>query len=45
MNEAAAGLLSTAQLRDLEAALRASRSWRFTAGLRRLTQGSAFMSR
>jgi 2-polyprenyl-3-methyl-5-hydroxy-6-metoxy-1,4-benzoquinol methylase len=35
MNAAAAGLLSTAQLRDLRAALLASRSWRFTAMLRR----------
>ncbi len=44
MNQASAGLLSTAQLRDLEAALRGSRSWRLTAGFRwiraRLDPGS-----
>jgi 2-polyprenyl-3-methyl-5-hydroxy-6-metoxy-1,4-benzoquinol methylase len=36
MNEASVGLLSTFQLRDLEAKLRASRSWRITEKLRRL---------
>jgi len=40
MNEAAAGLLSISQLRELETALRASRSWRMTAWLRRWREGS-----
>ncbi len=45
MNAASAGLLSASQLRHLEARLRASRSWRITASLRRMQEGSGSGSR